>query len=885
MFRTEATNALLTGYAESHFALTPRRMDILILLMVVSFAITVVSMQVSALWRQHDREIAQAQAVSRDLVRISEEYMARVLETSELIALEAIHHIRELGSVGVVGSDFEAHRYLRDLSQRTTNDSILLVDSRGRPIVATSQFPPRPLDFGERDWFRAHLARGVDRHVGRAVVSRVSGEVMFTYSRAIRDVDGGLEGVVRIAKKPHFFQRGSLTNDLFGDVVLGVWNLQGNLVARTGITPAQAERSYADTAFFRRLLAGDSGTFEDVSPFDGQVRIVSFQRLDQWQLIVSASIPMSSALVAFHESRRQSIWQLAMVLTGLLVLAVIALRLSRREANAQTTLRSANKALTRSRDDLEVRVTERTHELAEAAERTSADEARFRGIFNSTFQFIGLLRPDGTVLEVNQTALSFAGLDSRDVVGKPFWETRWWSQDEDSSARLKAAIGHAAAGEFVRYEVEMLGEGERSTLVDFSLKAVTDGRGRVVLLVSEGRDISDLKAAQARLHESQKLELLGQLTGGVAHDFNNLLTVVLSNLDLLGKRLAADPEMRLIIQTAIHAAERGATLTQRLLAFARRQDLRPEVIDLRDLVLGMADLLARSTGAAIRIVYDLPLGLPPVRADANQLELALLNLVLNSRDAMPGGGSLTVALRHRDDRPEEGADDRPEEGTPSAAGFVCLTVTDTGEGMDDKTAKACIEPFFTTKQPGKGSGLGLSMVHGLAEQSGGWMRIETAPGQGTEISIALPVAEPGAAVKPATVRREILPASRPYRILLAEDDVLVALGVTAVLEDMGHQVTRALDGAQALSILNSGEVFDLMITDYAMPGMTGLELAHAVKASWPGLPVVLATGYAELPTGSAPIGLKRLFKPFRPADLAELLAEIIETPQVGAQVP
>jgi CheY-like chemotaxis protein len=299
----------------------------------------------------------------------------------------------------------------------------------------------------------------------------------------------------------------------------------------------------------------------------------------------------------------------------------------------------------------------------------------------------------------------------------------------------------------------------------------------------------------------------------------------------------------------------------------------------------MADLLARSTGAAIRIVYDLPLGLPAVRADANQLELALLNLVLNSRDAMPGGGSLTVALRHRNDRPEEGADDRPEEGASSITGFVCLTVTDTGEGMDDKTAKACIEPFFTTKQPGKGSGLGLSMVHGLAEQSGGWMRIETAPGQGTEISIALPVAEPGAAVKPATVRREILPASRPYRILLAEDDVLVALGVTAVLEDMGHQVTRALDGAQALSILNSGEVFDLMITDYAMPGMTGLELAHAVKESWPALPVVLATGYAELPTGSAPIGLNRLFKPFRPADLAELLTEILETPQVIAEVP
>jgi CheY-like chemotaxis protein len=216
---------------------------------------------------------------------------------------------------------------------------------------------------------------------------------------------------------------------------------------------------------------------------------------------------------------------------------------------------------------------------------------------------------------------------------------------------------------------------------------------------------------------------------------------------------------------------------------------------------------------------------------------------------------------------------------PSRRGFVCLTVADTGEGMDEKTAKACIEPFFTTKEPGKGSGLGLSMVHGLAEQSGGWMRIVTAPGQGTRISIALPVAEPGEVVKPELVRREVAPASRPYRLLLVEDDVLVAMGVTAVLEDLGHQATRAMDGAQALSVLNSGETFDLVITDYAMPGMTGLELAHAIKASWPDLPVVLATGYAELPTGSAPIGMKRLFKPFRPAELSELLSEILEPPR------
>ena len=574
-------------------------MDVLILLMVVSFAVTVVGMRVSSLWEEHDRAIAQAQAASRDLARITEEYASRVFETSDMVASETIRHIRERGGTAKARDGADSHRYLLDLSRRTTGDHILVVDRAGIPAVVTTQFPPPAVDLSDRDWFKAHLG-GADRHIGKAIVSRITGEVLFTYSRAIRDAEGSLEGAVQISKTPHFFQQVSLTNDLVSDVILTVWNHDGDVIARTGITPDQVGRNYAESKVFQRMLGGETGTFEERSPFDGRDRIISFRKLDRWPVFVSASVPRASALIAFHESVRQSVWQLAMVLFGLTVLAVIALRLSRREAAAQATLRSANKALMRSRDDLELRVVERTRELADAAERTRGDEARFRGIFNSTFQFMGLLRPDGTVLEINQTALSFAGVGPDDVLGKPFWETRWWGLSDEIRDQLKEAIGRAAAGEFVRYEVEVLGEGTQRALTDFSLKAVTDGQGRVVLLVAEGRDISDLKAAQARLHESQKLELLGQLTGGVAHDFNNLLTVVLSNLDLIRKRLAGDAGTRLIVDTAIHAAERGATLTQRLLAFARRQDLRPAVVDLRALVTGMEDLLFRSTGPGIQ---------------------------------------------------------------------------------------------------------------------------------------------------------------------------------------------------------------------------------------------------------------------------------------------
>jgi PAS domain-containing protein len=396
-------------------------MDVLILLMVVSFAVTVIGMRASSLWEEHDRAIVQAQAASRDLARITEEYASRVFETSDMVASETIRHIRERGGTARARDGADSHRYLLDLSRRTTGDHIVVVDRAGIPAVVTTQFSPPVVDLSDRDWFKAHVA-GADRHIGKAIVSRITGEVMFTYSRAIRDADGSLEGAVQISKTPHFFQQVSLTNDLVSDVILTVWNHEGDVIARTGITPDQVGRNYAGSKLFMRMLGGETGTFEEISPFDDRDRIVSFRKLDRWPVIVSASVPRASALIAFHESVRQSVWQLAMVLFGLTVLTVIALRLSHREAAAQATLRSANKALMRSRDDLELRVVERTRELADAAERTRGDEARFRGIFNSTFQFMGLLRPDGTVLEINQTALSFAGVSPGDVLGKPFWK-------------------------------------------------------------------------------------------------------------------------------------------------------------------------------------------------------------------------------------------------------------------------------------------------------------------------------------------------------------------------------------------------------------------------------------------------------------------------------
>ncbi|QQP87320.1 response regulator [Skermanella sp. TT6] len=842
-------------------------MDLLILMMAAFFALSLVGMRAVWLWSEYDRELARAESASRDLARMTEEYIDRVFEASDLIALEVVRYVRQKGGVEQIRHRLEPHRYLADLARRIIGLQIFVVDRNGVPALLTTQFPAPSGDFTDRAWLKDHLA-GADRHIGEALIGRFSGEILFTYSRAIRDSEGSLDGIAQISMRPTFFEQVPLTSDLGAGVQLMVWNLDGGVIARTGMAPQEIGRNYRDHSAFWSLLAGRSGTFRVQSPFDGGERIFSFRRHASWPVIVSASVPVSSALIPFRESLHQSVWQVALLLCGLAALTAVSLRMSRREAILREELAVSNDTLVRSGRQLEGQVEERTRELGVANDRMREEERRFRGIFNSMFQYITLLRPDGTVLEINRAALDFGGLSQADVIGMPFWETPWWRPDADAVDKLRQAITRAAGGEFVRYEAEITGVDDRRVLIDFSLKGVADEHGRTVLLVAEGRDISDLKAAQAKLHEAQKLELLGQLTGGVAHDFNNLLMVILSNLDLLRKRLPDDDRLRQFADSAIQAAERGTTLTQRLLAFARRQDLRPEVVDLRDLVGGMRDLVERSVGVGIRTVFDLPDGLPNVRVDANQLELALLNLVLNAKDAMREGGVLTISLRHQ-------AADRDDSSQPRA-GFVCLTVADNGCGMDDRTSRSCIEPFFTTKEPGKGSGLGLSMVHGLAVQSGGWLRILTQIGMGTRISIGLPAAGTVMPIKPLlSDAREEASAPPSCRVLLVEDDVLVGMGAEAVLQDMGHSVTLAHDGNHALEILDSAGPFDLIITDYAMPGMTGLDLIETLRSRYPDLPIVLASGYADLPNGAIPAGVARLCKPYRPPDLVAVLADLL----------
>jgi PAS domain S-box-containing protein len=405
-----------------------------------------------------------------------------------------------------------------------------------------------------------------------------------------------------------------------------------------------------------------------------------------------------------------------------------------------------------------------------------------------------------------------------------------------------------------------------------TIRVVKNERGEAIGFAKIVRDVTERRRAEEALEKtrealsvSQKMETIGQLTGGVAHDFNNILAVIMGSLDLVKKRLQSeDQRIHRLLDNAIQGAARGASLTQRMLAFARKQDLKPVVVDVSELVRGMAALLKFDPG--IRVETRFPIELAKVKVDANQLELAVLNLAVNARDAMPpGGGVISIAAR------EEQASDGLSPGR-----YVALSVSDTGCGMDADTLAHAQEPFFTTKGVGKGTGLGLSMVKGLAEQSGGVLLLKSRKGEGTTAEIWLPVCEPEAVAAPQAAEppRAAAKSERVLSVLLVDDDLLVLENVAAMLDDLGHSVLEARSAEEAVALLRRTPKIDIVVTDYAMPGMNGLQLAEAVAAERPGLPVVLCTGYAEL-LGTTRRGLPRISKPFDQSALAAVMEEAI----------
>jgi PAS domain S-box-containing protein len=509
-------------------------------------------------------------------------------------------------------------------------------------------------------------------------------------------------------------------------------------------------------------------------------------------------------------------------------------------------------------------------ERREVEEALNTSQEQFRHLVQGVTDYaIYMIDLEGHVSSWNEGARRIKGYEPGEIIGEHF--SRFYTDEDRARGEPDRALETARReGRFLAEGWRIRKDGERfraSVVID----AIRNDDGRPIGFAKITRDITEreqaqheLEIARESLFQSQKMDAIGQLTGGVAHDFNNLLMAVLSSLDLLRKRLPDDPLAQRLLQTAFEGATRGATLTQRMLAFARRQQLDVHPIDLPNLLSGMNDLVQRSIGPEWPISTNFPLKLPAVRADANQLEMALLNLIVNARDASPSGGSILItAACHK-------LGDGVIEGLPGGM-YVRLVVKDQGSGMDAETLRRATEPFFTTKGVGKGTGLGLPMVHGMARQIGGSFEIESEPGEGVSAILWLPVATlPSVAANPVIVEEEA-PATMPRLTILAvDDDALVLMNTAALLEDLGHRVIEADSAVDALQISRDRGDIDLIITDQAMPDMTGVELIAAVDEIRPNTPIIIASGYGEnLKLPIRPV--VRLSKPFNQVQLAKAI--------------
>jgi PAS domain S-box-containing protein len=515
-----------------------------------------------------------------------------------------------------------------------------------------------------------------------------------------------------------------------------------------------------------------------------------------------------------------------------------------------------------------------TRDLTErraAEESLRRSEEQFRLLVEGVTDYaIYMLDARGNVTNWNAGAQRIKGYRPEDIIGRHF--SIFYTEEDKSAGEPATALATAEArGSFEKEGWRVRRDGTRFR-AHVIIDPIRDRAGELIGFAKITRDVTErelarksLDEAREALFQSQKMEAIGQLTGGIAHDFNNLLAAVIGSLELVHRRLPYDPRVTPLLENAMQGADRGAVLTQRMLAFARKQELKLEAVDIGSLVRGMMTFLGRTLGPAIDVVLRFPPDLPRVQSDPAQLEAALMNLAVNARDAMPGGGTITVTGSH----------EPAAAGSRDTDGFVRLSVADTGEGMDEATLARAAEPFFTTKGVGKGTGLGLSMVHGLAAQSGGRLELRSRVGQGSEFELWLPVAaldgRPAQAPEGAGVA---IPDETRLTILAVDDDALVLVNTAAMLEDLGHDVLAAASAREGLELLKRRADIDLVICDEVMPRMTGTEMARAVHEIRPGLPFVIASGYADVGMGDEGVtgGLPKLAKPFTQAGLAGFVA-------------
>ncbi len=779
-------------------------------------------------------------------LNLMQEHGSRVFETYELLASYTDELLGNLSDDEIRAQEPVLNAKLKKFSDTLPQvQDIWVVAADARPLVTANVFPvPRDLDLSDRGYYRIQKDRDAGLYISEVLRGRAQNVTFFQFSRRRASPDGSFRGVVAVSVQPNYFRdyyaRLAANRSITG---AAIQRADGVLLSRYPEPPPGPVAS-APTRGLQDALQqnAERGIYRVTLASDGLERIVGYRKLPDYPIYLSAGLRTNVVQGAW-------LWSLALPFAlgvpaslALFGLSRVAMRYTARESAALSALQE-----------------ETARREAAEEERRQAD-ALYRAYYNNTSEGLFVIRvhDDGrfTVEDRNPAHEKAFRFDLKAVRGKELHEFMpaamadevigWYQRCKDANAPVRVETA--------------LGSGADLRTWETLLAPVHNDRGRITHIVGAARDISDRLALEENLRQAQKMEALGALTGGIAHDFNNLLTVVMGNLDML--RRVGDERKARLIDNALHAVEQGRKLTSQLLAFGRRQPLRPEVLDLKVLIAGMDDMLAQSLRGDIRLVLDLAEDLWPVEVDPTQLQVALINLAVNARDAMPKGGTLTIraanAVLQTGDRAEG----------------VGLSLIDTGRGMPREVLARALEPFFTTKEVGKGTGLGLAQVHGFAQQSGGSLEIRSEVDQGTTVTLFLPRAHALPQTPEASQTGE-QGIGRSLRILLVEDNPQVAEVATSLLQEHGHQVTRASTGDEALTVLERDHRFDLVFSDLVMPGeRDGLAVAHAVRERWPDLPVLLATGYSEAANRAMKDGYTLLSKPYTPSTLLRAVHDL-----------
>ena len=824
-------------------------------------------------WRDHDSYLERAEEDVRQTTEILHEHALKVFETQELAMDWLEHRIHGLSWPEIRARERELHELISEIVEHYEEIVQMgVLDDQGY-LVASTVYPMPPTDMGYRDYTQALLNGYKGTYISEPIIGRFTAKAQFVTARARRGSSARFDGGMFVsAHQDYFVDFWRTTARLPGSAVT-MFRSDGVLLATTGPTAQLLDRLPNSSVLMAHAKIADQGIFVSQSGITGIERVFGYKKLGHYPVYVAYTLTTDAVFAPWRDQLARYGLLTLLISLSLVAMTTLTMRYVRLQEASTSRLAQTTEQLQE-----EIRVRER----AEADMRRSQED--FRYLYLKTPVMLHSINREGRLINVSDFWVEQMGYTREEAIGRRFSD--FMAEPSRTHAR---EIGRTALiEEGYRRQIPYQLIRKDGSVIDVLMNALAqrDENGHFVRSLSVTFDVTDWKRTEAQLRQSQKMEAIGQLTGGVAHDLNNLLTVIMAGLERAARNTADTSRLTRALDTAQRGAERAASLTAQLLAFSRRQPLEPRAIDPGRLLSRVAELLRRTLGEAIEIETVSSGGSWPAYCDPSQLENALVNLALNARDAMPGGGKLTLECgnAHLD---HDYAESNPE---VRAGRYAMIAVTDTGHGMSPEVVEHAFEPFFTTKPEGRGTGLGLSQVFGFVKQSGGHMKIYSEIDHGTTVKLYLPRAQVGAVETEERTRSEASPRGSET-LLVVEDDADVRAAVVEMVEDLGYRVEEAANPDDALVILQN-KAIDLLFTDVVMPGtIKSTELAKRARELRPSIKVLFTSGYSEnaiIHHGRLDDGVNLITKPYKRDQLARRLRMLLDgatEPVGGGSVP